>query len=188
MPKIAMIGAGSLIFCKTLVMDILATEVLKESEICLMNRTQPKLDMAEAFVRRVIRENHAPAKVTATLDRRKALEGADYVVIMIQVGGLEAFRYDYEIPLKYGVDQCIGDSLGPGGVFRALRTIPVLADIARDMRNLCPRAIKLYYAFPMAACCMALGQVGDDKATEELVHIMLQAEDVMRRSAAESKS
>ncbi len=154
-----MIGAGSLIFCKTLVMDILATEALKESEICLMDRVQLKLDMAEAFVQRVIRENNVPAKVSATLDRRKALEGADYVVIMIQVGGLEAFRHDYEIPLKYGVDQCIGDSLGPGGVFRALRTIPVLADIARDMRSLCPQAIILNYANPMAACCLALGQV-----------------------------
>jgi alpha-galactosidase len=80
---------------------------------------------------------------------------------MIQVGGTEAFRHDIELPLKYGIDQCIGDSLGPGGVFRGLRTIPVLADIARDMAELCPHAILLNYANPMGACCHALGKVAD---------------------------
>ena len=99
-PKIAMIGAGSLIFCKTLTMDILATPALQDSEICLMNRTKPKLDKMEAFVKGVVKENKLPAKVTATLDRRKALDGADYVIVMIQVGGVDAFRMDYEIPLQ----------------------------------------------------------------------------------------
>ncbi|HPC93559.1 MAG TPA: alpha-galactosidase [Sedimentisphaerales bacterium] len=160
-PKIAMIGAGSLIFCKTLVMDILATEALQESEICLMNRTRPKLAKMEAFVKKVIKENGLPAKVTATLNRREALDGADYVINMIQVGGVEAFRMDYEIPLKYGVDQCIADSIGPGGIFRALRTIPVLADMAADMNELCPDAILLNYANPMGANCSALGCVAD---------------------------
>ncbi len=112
MPKIAMIGAGSLIFCKTLVMDILATEALQDSEICLMSRTRPKLERMEAFLQRVIRENRAPARLKSTLSREEALDGAHYAIIMIQVGGLDAFGMDYEIPLKYGVDQCIGDSLG----------------------------------------------------------------------------
>lgn len=160
-PKIAMIGAGSLIFCKTLVMDILATEALQDSEICLMNRTRPKLDKMEAFVREVVQENNLPTRVTATLDRREALDGASYVINMIQVGGVEAFRMDYEIPLKYGVDQCIADSIGPGGVFRALRTIPVLSDMAYDMDELCPNAILLNYANPMGANCAALGRVAD---------------------------
>ena len=158
MAKIAMIGAGSMVFCKTLMMDILATEALRHSEICLMSRTKPKLDRMEAFIKRVLGENDLPAKVWSTLDRREALKDADYVIIMIQVGGLDAFRHDYEIPLKYGVDQCIGDSLGPGGVFRGLRTIPVLLDIARDMEELCPDALMLNYANPMAACCFALGR------------------------------
>ncbi|HHN46498.1 MAG TPA: alpha-galactosidase [Planctomycetes bacterium] len=158
MAKVAMIGAGSLVFCKTLAMDILATDALKDSEICLMSRTRPKLDMMEGYIRRVIRENGLPAKVWSTLERREALEGADYVIVMIQVGGLDAFRMDYEIPLRYGVDQCIGDSLGPGGIFRGLRTIPVLVDIARDMEELCPDALYLNYANPMAACCYALGK------------------------------
>jgi alpha-galactosidase len=161
MAKIAMIGAGSMVFCKTLTHDILATEALQGSEICLMNRTQPKLDQMEAFVKRMVRDNDVDAKITATIDRKKALEGADYIIIMIQVGGLDAFRRDYEIPLKYGVDQCIGDSLGPGGVFRGLRTIPVLADIAKDAAKLCPDAVIINYANPMAACCLGLGRVTD---------------------------
>ena len=158
MAKIAMIGAGSLVFCKTLSMDILATDALNDSEICLMSRTRPKLDRMETFVKRVVKENGLSANVWSTLDRREALKDADYVIVMIQVGGLDAFRLDYEIPLKYDVDQCIGDSLGPGGVFRGLRTIPVLIDIARDMDELCPDATMLNYANPMAACCYALGK------------------------------
>ena len=137
MPKIAMIGAGSMVFCKTLVKDILATPALQDSEICLMSRTRPKLDRMEAFVKRMIRENGTPATVWSTLDRREALQGADYVIVMIQVGGVDAFQMDYEIPLRYGVDQCIGDSLGPGGVFRGLRTIPVLADIVEGHGESC---------------------------------------------------
>jgi len=160
-PKIAMIGAGSLIFCKTLTMDILATEALQDVEICLMNRTKPKLDKMEAFVKEAVKENKLPTKVTATLDRRQALDGAQYVINMIQVGGVDAFRMDYEIPLKYGVDQCIADSIGPGGVFRALRTIPVLAAMSRDMNELCPDAILLNYANPMGANCSALGRVAN---------------------------
>ena len=156
-----MIGAGSMVFCKTLTNDILSTDALIDSEICLMNRTQPKLDRMEAFVNRMVKDNNLPTKITATIDREKALEGADYIIIMIQVGGLDAFKPDYEIPLKYGVDQCIGDSLGPGGVFRGLRTIPVLADIAKDAERLCPDATILNYANPMAACCLGLGKVTD---------------------------
>jgi len=159
MAKIAMIGAGSMVFCKTLVADILATPALRNSEICLMSRTKPKLDRMAAFVKRMIKDNGLPTQVWSTLDRREALRGAKYVIVMIQVGGLEAFATDYKIPLKYGVDQCIGDSLGPGGVLRGLRTIPVLAEIAREMTSVAPQGVLLNYANPMAACCYALGRV-----------------------------
>ncbi|HOF17733.1 MAG TPA: alpha-galactosidase [Phycisphaerae bacterium] len=156
--KIAMIGAGSVVFCKTLLSDLMATEALAGSEYALMNRTEPKLRRMEAFAKRMLRENAIDGKVTATLDRREAIADADFVVVMIQVGGLEAFGHDYEIPLKYGVDQCIGDSMGPGGVFRCLRTMPVLRGIADDMVELArPGAILLQYANPMAANCLALG-------------------------------
>jgi len=170
MPKIAMIGAGSQIFCKTLTSDILATEALQDSEIALMSRTKPKLDRMEAFIKRMIEENGLPATAWSTLDRRAALDGADYVIVMIQVGGVDAFELDYKIPLKYGVDQCIADSLGPGGVFRALRTIPVLADIASDMKGLCPDALLLNYANPMGANCHALGRVMENGQFVGLCH------------------
>jgi alpha-galactosidase len=124
-----------------------------------MDLDKGKLKRIEAFIQRVIDENGKPGKVWSTTERREALKGAKYVIITVQVGGLAAFGHDYQIPLKYGVDQCIGDSLGPGGVFRALRTIPVLADIVRDMAKLCPDAVLLNYANPMAAVCLGLSKV-----------------------------
>jgi alpha-galactosidase len=170
MAKIAMIGAGSMIFCKTLVHDILATPALRDSEICLMSRTRPKLDKMAAFITRMLKENKLPAKVSATLDQREALRGAKYVIVMIQVGGVDAFQLDYEIPLKYGVDQCIADSLGPGGVFRALRTIPALARLVKDMEELCPDAYLLNYANPMGANCYALGRLSSHIQSVGLCH------------------
>jgi len=159
MPKIAMIGAGSVVFCKTLMSDMLATPALAGGEFALMAPTHRRLDKMLDFVQRMVRDNGVDVSVWATTDRREALRGADYVIIMIQIGGLKAFESDYKIPLKYGVDQCIGDTMGPGGVFRAQRTIPVLLDIARDMMELCPNAVMLNYANPMAMCCWALGTV-----------------------------
>lgn len=159
MAKIAMIGAGSLIFCKTLMSDFLSTPALEGSEYRLMALTHRRLDKMKDFVDRMIVDNGAGATVTATTDRREALKGADYVVVMIQVGGVDGFQTDYEIPMKYGVDNCIGDTLGPGGIFRAQRHIPALLEIARDMRELCPNALLLNYANPMAMCCWALGTV-----------------------------
>jgi alpha-galactosidase len=160
--KIAMIGAGSVVFCKTLMSDIMATPALADSEFALMSLPDPRLKRMEEFANRMIKDNNLPAKAWATTDRQKAIKDADFVVVMIQVGGVEAFGIDYQIPLKYGVDQCIGDSLGPGGVFRGLRTIPVLVDIAQDMEKLAkPGAIMLQYANPMAGNCLALGKVSD---------------------------
>jgi len=160
--KIAMIGAGSRVFCSTLMKDILATPALADSELALMSPTEPKLRRVEAFANRVIADNGLSAKAWATTDRREALADADFGVVMMQVGGLDAYGVDYEVPLKYGVDQCIGDSLGPGGVFRGLRTIPVLVDIACDVDELArPGAIMLQYANPMAANCLALGEATD---------------------------
>lgn len=159
MPKIAMIGAGSLVFTKTLLADMLATPALAGSEFALMATTHTRLDKMHDFAQRMIRDNGLTATVTATTDRREALTDADYVVVMIKVGGNEAFGHDYNIPMKYGVDQCIGDTIGPGGIFRAARHIPVLMDLAYDMQELCPGAVLLNYANPMAMCCWALGQI-----------------------------
>ncbi len=155
-----MIGAGSVVFCKTLMSDILATPALQDSEFALMSPTESKLRRMEAFGQRMIQDNNLPGSVWATTDRREAITGADFVVVMIQVGGFHAYGVDYEIPLKYGVDQCIGDTLGPGGIFRGQRHIPVLVDIAHDMEAMAkPGAVMLQYANPMAANCLALGRV-----------------------------
>lgn len=157
--KIAMIGAGSVVFCKMLMSDIMATPSLNGAEFALMSRTWPKLEKMEEFGKQMLKDNGVRGKVWATLDRREAIKDADFVVVMIQVGGVDAFGIDYKVPLKYGVDQCVGDSMGPGGIFRALRTIPVLVDIARDMEELAsPGAILLQYSNPMAMNCFALGK------------------------------
>ncbi len=160
MARIAMIGAGSIVFTKTLLNDLLATPALRGSTFALMSRTAPKLEKMAAFAQRMVDENGLDATIEWTLDRREALAGADFVINMIQVGGLEAFELDMEVPLKFGVDQCIGDTLGPGGVFRTLRTVPVVMDLVHDMRELCPRALLLNYTNPMATICWALGEAG----------------------------
>lgn len=160
--KVAMIGAGSVVFCKTLTADILATPALADCELALMAPTTTRLHRMEAFIQRMIKDNNLPATCWSTTDRRKAIANADFVVVMIQVGGHDAFGLDYHIPLEYGVDQCIGDTLGPGGIFRAQRHIPILMDIARDMQEVAkPHAIMLQYANPMAANCLAIGKESD---------------------------
>ncbi len=159
MAKVAMLGAGSLVFCKTLMNDFLGTPALAGSEYSLMALTHERLDRMYDFVGRMIADNGIDSTVTSTTEREVALAGADYVVAMIQVGGVDAFKVDYEIPMKYGVDQCIGDTLGPGGVFRAARHIWALMEIAEDIQRLCPNALMLNYANPMAVCCWALGTV-----------------------------
>jgi alpha-galactosidase len=160
--KIAMIGAGSIVFARTLLNDMFATPALAGGTYALMSPTETKLRRMEAFAQRMVRQNGVDASVYATTDRREAIRDADYVICTVQVGGLEAFGHDYLIPMKYGVDQCIGDSLGPGGIFRALRSIPVLRDLVTDMAEVAkPGAILLNYTNPMAPCCEALGRVGD---------------------------
>jgi len=158
MPRIAFIGAGSLIFSRRLMIDILTFPDLRDSTFALVDIDPQRLDQARRVAERVLREGEFPAKVEATTDRREALKGADYVIVMILVAGIDAIRPDIEIPLKYGVDQCIGDTLGPGGVFRALRTIPVIIDICRDMEKLCPDAWLLNYTNPMAMLCWAMNE------------------------------
>ncbi len=160
--KIAMIGAGSIVFAKTLLNDMLATPALSGATYALMSPTESKLRRMEDFTRKMIRENGVDAEVYSTTNRQDAIREADYVICMVNVGGAKAFQCDYEIPFKYGVDQCIGDSLGPGGVMRGLRSIPVLADMAKDMDALAkPGALLLNYTNPMAACCYALGKVSN---------------------------
>jgi alpha-galactosidase len=161
--KVAFIGAGSVGFTRRLLMDILAVPELRDTEFRLMDISEGNLEMAANLCAKMIRDNKLPANIVATTDRTKALRGADYVISAVRVGGLEAFAHDIEIPLKYGVDQCVGDTLGPGGIFYALRTIPVLLGIAEDMRSVCPDALFLNYSNPMAMNCWAVRKAGGIK-------------------------
>lgn len=158
--KIAMIGAGSIIFCKTLLLDILSVPALGHVEFALMAPSTRHTAHVKAFADRVIAANGLDAEAWVTTDRREALRDADYVICTLQIGGTRAYGYDIEIPLRYGVDQCIGDTLGVGGIFRALRTIPVMRALAADMREVCPKALLLNYVNPMAMVCWALADTG----------------------------
>ena len=160
MIRVAMIGAGSVGFTRRLLMDILAVPEFRDTEFRLMDISEENMEMATNLCRKMVEDNDLPAKVIGTTDRREALRGADYVISTVRVGGLEAFAHDIEIPLKYGVDQCVGDTLGPGGIFYAQRTIPVLLDVAKDMRELCPNALLLNYSNPMAMNTWALRRAG----------------------------
>lgn len=162
MRKIAIIGAGSIVFCKTLMLDIMATAGLEDTQFALMAPSKSKTPQVKEYADRVIEENNLPTKTYITTDRRDALRDADYVISTFNIGGVNAFEHDWKIPKKYGVDQCIGDTLGPGGVFRALRSIPVILDMAADMEELCPDAVLLNYVNPMAMNCWALGTTDVD--------------------------
>lgn len=154
--KIALIGAGSTVFTRNLCSDILLAPALQESTISLMDIDSRRLKQSSALVQALIDERGLDARVEATTDRREAVRGADYVVTTFQQGGLDAYALDIEIPQLYGVEQCVGDTLGPGGVFRALRTIPVLLDLCNDMDDVAPDALLLNYVNPMAANCWAV--------------------------------
>jgi len=158
MVKITFIGAGSVVFARRLISDILYHPELRDCTISLMDINAERLDMIRKLTQLIVSRYAPKAKVESTLNRREALKDSDYVIIMIQVGGLEAFELDVTIPLKYRVNQEVGDTIGPGGVFRGLRTIPVLLDICRDMEDLCPDALLVNYANPMAINCWALNK------------------------------
>jgi alpha-galactosidase len=160
MSNIALIGAGSVVFTRNLCSDILLAPALQNATISLMDIDPARLAQSRDLVQALIDGRKLDAKVVATTDQRAAVAGADYVVTTFQQGGLDAYKLDIDIPQRYGVEQCVGDTLGPGGVFRALRTIPVLIDLCRDMDELAPDALLLNYVNPMAANCWAV-----DKAT-----------------------
>jgi len=156
MTKIAFIGAGSLGFTRGLVRDVLTFPLLKDATLALMDINAERLDFSHRSVQRIVDMGQYPARVEATMDRVEALRGADAVLCTILAGGTEVWRYDIEIPKKYGVDTNIGDTRGPAGIFRALRTIPVMVSIVKDMERYCPDAVLLNYTNPMAMLCRAM--------------------------------
>ena len=158
MPKITFIGAGSVVFTLNLLGDILLFPELAGAEIALMDIDPERLHIAEIMARKVAEKLGAHPKISASQDRRAALEGADYAINMIQVGGYPSTLIDFEIPKRYGLQQTIADTLGIGGIFRALRTIPVMLDMCHDMEEVCPDVTFLNYVNPMAMNTWAVSQ------------------------------
>ena len=155
MPKITFIGAGSAVFARQLITDILAVDGLDEGEFALVDIDTERLELAHAIAERLIELSGKRWRVAASTERRTLLSGSDIIINMVEVAGLANVRHDYDIPLKYGIDQCIGDTIGPGGIFKALRTGPVWLDILRDAEQLCPAAWVLNYTNPMSILTLA---------------------------------
>ena len=171
MTKVCMIGAGSTVFMKNLVGDILLNEMFADCEIALHDIDEARLKTSAIVAGKIADALSVSPAITATTDRREALTGADFVIVMIQVAGYKPGTVtDFEIPKKYGLRQTIADTLGVGGIMRGLRTVPVLLDIAKDMRELCPKALMLQYVNPMAINCWALNRLAPDIAHVGLCH------------------
>lgn len=170
MPKITFIGAGSTVFAKNLMGDILSYPELAESTITLFDIDPRRLELSAHVGRRIAEVLGVHPTIETTTDRERALDGADFAINMIQVGGYEPSTViDFEIPKRYGLRQTIGDTLGIGGIMRALRTAPVLLDMAHDMERLCPDVLHLNYVNPMAINCWTLAR-GSKIATVGLCH------------------
>ena len=170
MTVIAFLGAGSVVFTRELLADILSFDELRGVTLALHDIDPERLETAEAIARRTAEQLGAQPVITTSLNRREALDGADFVINAIQVGMHAATVRDFEIPAKYGLRQTIGDTLGVGGIFRALRTFPVLKDIADDIRELCPDAWFLNYTNPMAMNVGYLAAVAPDLNVVGLCH------------------
>ena len=164
MAKIVLIGAGSHVFARRLITDILSYPELQSGTITLVDIDQERLDLVTAFARKTVEQWGFSTRIEATTDRRKALEGADYVVTSIRVGGIAANKLDIEVPAKYGVRQGIGDTIGPGGVFYGLRHIPAILEICHDMEEICPDAWLINYTNPMAMIMWAVNDYSHVKS------------------------
>ena len=156
MPKIVFIGAGSIGFTRGLVRDILTFPLMEGSELALVDTNRERLSFAKRAVEKIVKQGNYPAKVTATMDRREVLKGANAVMVTILVGRTNVWQHDILIPKKYGIDTNVGDTRGPSGIFRTLRTVPTMLALCKDMDELCPNAIMLNYTNPMAMLCHAM--------------------------------
>ena len=155
--RVAIIGAGSTVFMRNIVRDLLQHPALISTHIALQDIDSKRLQESQLVARQIISALKVPATVSASMERREVLQGADVVITMFQVGGYKPSTVvDFDIPKKYGLRQTIADTLGIGGIMRGLRTVPVLVDIARDMRELCPHALLMNYVNPMAILSLAV--------------------------------
>jgi alpha-galactosidase len=156
-----MVGAGSAVFARQLMTDILAVDGLDEGIFALVDIDAARLELARRIAERLVELSGKRWSVRASTDRTEVLAGSDYVISSIEVAGLKHVRADYEIPKRYGVDQCIGDTIGPGGIFKALRTGPVWLDIVADIARLAPHAVVLNYSNPMSILTLAAARASN---------------------------
>lgn len=158
MPKITLIGAGGVIFAQKFIKDILLSETLRNSQITLMDIDAGRLKNAEIFAEKISEKLGLKPDISATTDLLQAVKNADYVITLFRVGTLEHQKFEQEIPRKYGVDQVVADTLGPGGVFRGLRTLKALFEVVDAMEDECPDAYLLNYVNPMSMNTIALSR------------------------------
>lgn len=164
MSKITFIGAGSTVFVKNVLGDVMTTPALQDFELALFDIDEERLRDSERLLNSIKETLGSTCRITAYHDRKEALRGAKYVINAIQVGGYDPCTItDFEIPKKYGLRQTIADTLGIGGIFRNLRTVPVMLDFARDMQEVCPDAWFLNYTNPMAVLTNVMNTVGGIK-------------------------
>ena len=168
--KFAFIGAGSFGFTRELIRDILSFPALSDCTLALMDIDPERLDAIRRAVERIVQEGKYPARVVATMDRVEALRDADGVITTILQGNCDVWQHDILIPKKYGVDTCVGDTRGPSGIFRFLRTVNPILDIARDIERYCPNAVYLNYTNPMAMLCRAVQGAYPQLTTSGLCH------------------
>lgn len=168
--KFAFIGAGSFGFTRELIRDILSFPALADCTLALMDIDEQRLSYITKAVERIVAAGNYPAKIISTMDRKEALTGADGVVCTILEGGVEVWQHDILIPKRYGVDTCVGDTRGPSGIFRYLRTINPILAIAKDIDRYCPQAIFLNYTNPMALLCRTVQGEYPDMVTSGLCH------------------
>lgn len=164
MINVAMIGAGSVVFSKTLTGDLLSFPEFRDATFTYMDIDQERLDVGAALCRKIARGTGANPTIRATLDRREALRDADFVIVFVQVGGFDNTLTDFEIPRKYGLRFTIADTTGPGGLMRALRSYPFYRDLARDAQELCPNAYILNYTNPMSMNMLSLTRNSHDRS------------------------
>lgn len=156
MKKFAFIGAGSFVFTRNIVRDLLTFPAFEDAEFALMDIDEARLERITRAVEKIVAAMGKPAKITPTLSREEALQGADGVLCTVFNGDIDIWRYDIEIPKKYGVDINVGDTRSVSGIFRALRNIPLMLDICRDIEKYCPKAVFLNYTNPMSMLCKAM--------------------------------
>ena len=170
MTRVTFVGAGSVVFTRQLLTDLLRFPELADVTVVLFDRNEERLAVAEGTARQVNERLSARATFIATRDRKEALAGADFVVNMVQIGGIDGTKKDLQIPARYGLRQTIGDTTGVGGVFRGLRTFPFLSELTADMREVCPDAMLLNYTNPMAMNVWWLSVVAPDIRSVGLCH------------------